>query len=132
MPSIFQTQTPGEGGFNWLNAYGSAFPVGGSGQTTGLIATLVATPYNGSEGTVGGSTLSGTGIQHVTITPASGPGTYQFAHGLTYTPEIAWAILRGGDGVTPSNYSAFVLGDTNATFVALNLSANGTWDCYYS
>ena len=132
MANIFLTQVPGEGGFNWLNTWGAqpSFPVGAPANSTAILAQLTPTP-DPSGDSVGGSGLPGANIFHVTVTPASGAGTYTFLHGLTYTPLVAWAFIRITEGTTPTVFSGFEVGDTNSNMVAFNFGGNGTWDVYY-
>ena len=131
MANIFLTQVPGEGGFNWMNGPNSiSYPVGAPANSTAILATLVATPDPTGD-SLGGSGVIGSNIYHVTIAPASGPGTYVFAHGLLYTPLVCWGFLRIAEGTTPSSFFGFDIGDTNTGTIAVNLSGSGTWDVYY-
>lgn len=68
---------------------------------------------------------------HVTIAPASGAGTYTFAHGLAYTPTAVFAIPEISQGTTPTIAVGWDKADTSATVVALNFSGNCTCDVYF-
>ena len=81
--------------------------------------------------TVGGSFLPGTSINHVSITTTAANQTYIVPHGLTYAPTGGYAVLRLAEGTTPTTFVGFCPADTNATNVAFNLGAVGTYDLYY-
>lgn len=70
-------------------------------------------------------------MYHVTIAPASGAGTYTFAHGLKYTPTAVYVVPENTQGTTPTLLASFDVADTNGTSVAVNVSGNGTYDVYY-
>jgi hypothetical protein len=96
-----------------------------------IIATLVPTsvPTGTQQGAVPGTVFS-----HVTITSAGGAGTYNFAHGLQWTPTFALVIVRLAEGVNPTAANAavgFCAADTTATNLAVNLPGNATYDIVY-
>ena len=107
----------------------------GSGGGTTAVAAASVTPggltTTGGE-TVGGSLLPGTGVYHVSITTTAANQTYQIAHGLPYTPTWGYAVLRLAEAVTPTQFVGFCPADTNATNIALNLGAVGTYDVFYA
>jgi len=96
-----------------------------------IAATLTPTavPSNTQLGAV-----PGTSFCHVTVTSASGAGTYRVAHGLTWTPTMCFVVPQLSEGTTPtaSNASvAYCIADTGTTYLAFNLPGNGTFDVVY-
>ncbi len=91
-----------------------------------VVATLTATPVPA------GNTLGGSPMQlfHVKVTSAGGAGTYEFLHGLPYTPTVAWVVNDLAEGTTPTASNAAVAtcyADFSATVIAINLPGNATY-----
>lgn len=96
-----------------------------------IVANLTPTqvPSNTQNGEVPGTLFA-----HVTVAPAGGAGTYTINHNLQWTPTFVHAICQLTEGTTPTSANALVAfckADTNATVVAVNFPANGTYDVFY-
>lgn len=95
-----------------------------------IVATLVPTPVPANTGS---GSVAGSMEAHVTVAPAGGAGTYNFPHGLTWTPRKITVTPDLAEGVTPAaaNMATACYVDTNATNVAINVGGNGTYHVFY-
>ena len=98
-----------------------------------IVAVLTATAVPAK--TTNGSVPQA--MYHVTVAPASGAGTYTFPHTLEYLPTMVIVIPQGAQGSTPTLLASWDVADTTAGSpgvagnVAINISANGTYDVYF-
>lgn len=96
-----------------------------------IVATLVPSPVPST--TLNGD-VTGTAINHVTVTSAGGAGTYNFPHNLQWKPTFCVVVPQLAEGTTPTAANscvAFCIADTNTTNIAINLPGNITVDVYY-
>jgi len=96
-----------------------------------IVATLTPSPVPAN--TLNGD-VTGTAINHVTVAPAGGAGTYRFAHNLQWTPTFFMGVAELAEGTSPSATNALIsycIADTNSTYLAFNVGGNGTYDIYY-
>lgn len=97
-----------------------------------IVATLTPTPV--PAGLTNGGVSGNAMMMHVTVTPAGGAGTYNFVHGLTYTPLFCMVVAQLGEGTTPSATNStvgFCQADTTSANLAINVGGNGTYHVYY-
>jgi len=89
-------------------------------QATLTFTPIPATPTQGAVPMV---------LYHVKVTTGATAGTYNFAHGLPYTPTIAIVVPDLAENTTPAvtnSAVAFCSVDTGATNIAFNVAAAGT------
>lgn len=97
-----------------------------------VIATLTPTPI--PAGLTNGGVSGNAMMMHVTVAPGSGAGTYNFVHGLTYTPLFCMVVAQLAEGTAPTAANSscgFCVADTTSTNLAINVGGNGTFHVYY-
>jgi len=73
-------------------------------------------------------------LYHQQVTPAGGAGSYNFAHGLPYTPTcVIVSNAELADGVAPAaaQIGCWCPAGTGATNIEICVGGNGTFDILY-